>query len=241
MSSITVNTVTNSRRHLAAEAPVRVLICVTSTPVRAELQRLLKQQSRIEVAGAVHSTKHLRSMIAETDPDVAFLQLEPVSQGLAQRELLGLGVAVVLLVNKLDPVSLQAAVAGGVEAILVGDATGPQLAAAALGAASGLITFSRDLANLVEEGLAAHNLEELDDLPGEVPSLLNGLAEKLTARELEVLAMISEGLSNKEIAALLNISVHTAKFHISSILGKLGASGRAEAASIGLRRGLITI
>jgi DNA-binding NarL/FixJ family response regulator len=180
-------------------------------------------------------------MIAETDPDVAFLQLEPVSQGLVQRELLGLGVAVVLLVNKLDPVSLQAALAEGVQAILVGDATGPQLAAAALGAASGLITFSSDLANLVQEGLAAHNLEESDDLPAEVPSLLNGLAEKLTPRELEVLAMISEGLSNKEIAALLNISVHTAKFHISSILGKLGASGRAEATSIGLRHGLITI
>jgi len=53
--------------------------------------------------------------------------------------------------------------------------------------------------------------------------------------------MMSEGLSNKEIAAKLNISANTVKFHVSSILGKLGASSRTKATTIGLRRGLITI
>ncbi len=53
--------------------------------------------------------------------------------------------------------------------------------------------------------------------------------------------MMMEGLSNKEIALQLNVSVHTVKFHISSILGKLGAASRTEATTIGLRRGLLTI
>jgi DNA-binding NarL/FixJ family response regulator len=201
----------------------------------------LEKQSRIKIVGAIEDIKHLRSAITETDPDVVLLHIDSDSKGMPWRELLALGVTVVLLVNKVDPSSLEAAVAEGVQAILVGDVTGPELATAVVGAASGLLTLSNDLADLVRRGLAAHDREEPDDPPAEVPSLLDGFPEKLTRRELEVLEMISEGLSNKEIAAHLNISIHTAKFHISSILGKLGASSRAEAATIGLRNGLITI
>lgn len=65
--------------------------------------------------------------------------------------------------------------------------------------------------------------------------------EELTEREQEVLAMLAEGLSNKEISSRLHISTHTVKFHISSILGKLGASSRTEAVSIGMRTGRVAI
>ena len=65
--------------------------------------------------------------------------------------------------------------------------------------------------------------------------------ESLTPREEEVLALVRDGLGNKEIAGRLNISEHTVKFHISSILGKLGAGSRTEAVSQGIRKGLITI
>jgi len=65
--------------------------------------------------------------------------------------------------------------------------------------------------------------------------------EQLTEREQEVLAMLAEGLSNKEISSRLNISTHTVKFHISSILGKLGAGSRTEAVSIGIRSGRVAI
>ena len=65
--------------------------------------------------------------------------------------------------------------------------------------------------------------------------------EPLTKREKEVLQMLAAGLGNKEIAAKLNISDHTAKFHVGSILGKLGVSTRAEAVAMGIRRGLILL
>ena len=65
--------------------------------------------------------------------------------------------------------------------------------------------------------------------------------ERLTERESEVLRLLGEGLGNKEIAFRLAISEHTAKFHISSILGKLSVATRTEAVSQGIRRGLIPI
>lgn len=53
--------------------------------------------------------------------------------------------------------------------------------------------------------------------------------------------MLASGLGNKEIAAKLAISEHTVKFHVASILGKLGATSRTEAVSLGIRRGLILL
>ena len=115
------------------------------------------------------------------------------------------------------------------------------MAAAAHSAAAGLLTLSGDLADVVRRGLLAHSREEADASVEDPAPIADAAPEHLTLREREVLEMMMEGLSNKEIAAHLNISAHTVKFHISSILGKLGASTRTEAAAIGLRRGLITI
>jgi DNA-binding NarL/FixJ family response regulator len=67
------------------------------------------------------------------------------------------------------------------------------------------------------------------------------IEEALTPREREVLELLGQGLSNKEIAGRLGISDHTVKFHVSSVYGKLGVSSRTEALNRGLRRGLITL
>ena len=62
---------------------------------------------------------------------------------------------------------------------------------------------------------------------------------ELTPREAEVLALVAEGASNKTIAQRLGISVHTAKFHVSSLLDKLDAVGRTDAVAHAARRGVI--
>lgn len=67
------------------------------------------------------------------------------------------------------------------------------------------------------------------------------LPEPLTAREIEVLDLVAEGCSNKAIAERLRISDQTVKFHLASIIGKLGASNRTEAVRLAVRAGLITL
>ena len=65
--------------------------------------------------------------------------------------------------------------------------------------------------------------------------------ETLTARELQVLALMAEGLPNKKIAARLGISDQTVKFHVAAIAGKLGATNRTDAVRRAVRNGLITL
>lgn len=73
---------------------------------------------------------------------------------------------------------------------------------------------------------------ELDDAPS---------IESLTPREIEVIELVAEGLSNKAVAARLGISDQTVKFHLTSVSGKLGAVNRTDAVRRAVRRGLITL
>lgn len=111
----------------------------------------------------------------------------------------------------------------GVHAILPLEAGAEQIVGALYAASAGLIAVPAESSSLI------------------VPAASESLAEKLTPREMETLEMLAEGLSNKQIAARLGISEHTAKFHVNSILGKLDAATRTEAVMRGIRTGLLKV
>jgi DNA-binding NarL/FixJ family response regulator len=107
-----------------------------------------------------------------------------------------------------------------------------EIIAAVESVAAGLIVFS--------PGLLAGTLPQ----PGparESPSGAGALHDPLTPREMDVLRMLADGLSNKEVALQLHISEHTVKYHLSSVFGKLGVSSRTEAVMVGIQRGIILI
>jgi len=132
--------------------------------------------------------------------------------------------ATVLLSDDPAPAWSGELLRGGVRAVLPHDATAAQIVAAVFAAAAGLAVVP------------------VEDAPGVLPdSRAEQLVEPLTPRERQVLEMLAEGLSNKEIAGRLGISDHTAKFHVNSILAKLNASTRTEAVMRGIRSGLIMI
>lgn len=108
------------------------------------------------------------------------------------------------------------------------DAPPEELAAAIAAVANGLVILPRTLSERLLESHPA--FEGLEDAP-----------EPLTAREGEVLELLSRGLANKSIARELSISEHTVKFHVSSIYSKLQVRSRAEAVSRGARLGLLKL
>jgi len=83
--------------------------------------------------------------------------------------------------------------------------------------------------------------EAVVSLPRRSAEHEGGLIEGLTSREHDVLALVADGLPNREIAHALSISEHTVKFHLASIFGKLGVSTRTEAVQRGVRLGVIEI
>jgi DNA-binding NarL/FixJ family response regulator len=118
----------------------------------------------------------------------------------------------------------------GVSGWLRRDATGEEIAAAVVAVSRGLIVFDQNF-------VAA---EVSEAVPAFAPQA-TATAEALTEREREVLELMARGLPNKTIAHELGISEHTVKFHVSTILGKLGAAGRTEAVTLAVRRGLLAL
>lgn len=112
------------------------------------------------------------------------------------------------------------------------EATPEEIVAALTAVAGGLIALDRRLAGAL---LAAERA------PTPVTEAAPIADDTLTARELEVLQLLAQGLPNKIIANRLHISEHTAKFHVSSIMTKLNAASRTEAVTLAARRGLLIL
>ena len=149
-------------------------------------------------------------------------------QGETAGRIAELGAAVIVLAENPEASWVGQMLAAGVSAVLRRDSSGRQLAAAVHAAAAGLTALEPETL----QALMRPAMETIELEPGE---------EELTPRETEVLGMMTEGLSNREIASTLGISEHTVKFHITSIFGKLGTSSRTEAVTEGIRRGLVLL
>jgi DNA-binding NarL/FixJ family response regulator len=125
---------------------------------------------------------------------------------------------------------VSTALASGTNAIITREPSSEELCLALDAAEAGMVLLHPSSA----QALSARSLSPLASLDADE-------ADELTARERQVLRLLGDGLGNKQIAARLAISEHTAKFHISSILGKLNVVSRTEAVSQGIKRGLIPI
>jgi DNA-binding NarL/FixJ family response regulator len=201
---------------------VRVLVVAADDLTRAGLAALVAEAPGFAVAGQTRDSDRLLEDISLYGPDMVVWDASESPDRLTV--LADLETPVVAIVAGEDAAAL--AWGGGARGILPRTVGRASLAAAMRAVAEGLTTVDARLAGAIVPSSG----------PGPLPPVDN-----LTPRELQILQLVAEGLPNKSIAATLHISEHTVKFHVNSILGKMGAQSRTEAVTLATRLGLIRL
>ena len=173
-----------------------------------------------EVVEQLGDDGDLAGVVARDRPDAVLWDLG--TGLLARRRLVGVDVPVVVLAT--DEEQASAAIAVGARGAVDRAADAERILPALKAVATGMVVVDEAFAGLVRTRDPA-------DSP----------VEALTPRENEVLQLLAEGMSNKQIAVVLDISDHTAKFHVNAILGKLGADNRTEAVVRAAKQGLLVL
>jgi len=185
---------------------------------------MLDSEDGLSVVGLAGSAREALSELVKLDPDVVLMDLRmPEMEGteaIAEMRRIQPGVRVLVLTNYQEDESIAKAFQAG---------------------AMGYLLKSTPQEEIVKAVFTLHqNKRYIPD--GIAQRLLLAIGrEKPSDRELEVLTLVAQGLSNKEIAQRLFISDKTARNHVASCLVKLGANDRTEAATTAIRRGLIRI
>ncbi|AYC37995.1 MULTISPECIES: response regulator transcription factor [Streptomyces] len=216
--------------------PARVVVADDQTVVREGIVMLLGLLPGIEVVGAAGDGEQAVQLVAELAPDVVLMDLRmPRCDGVeATRRIRAEhpGTQVVVLTTFADDDSLFPALKAGARGYLTKDAGGDEIVRAVHSVLSGDAGLSPSIQRRLLERLSQPEPPQPTATSVEPP-------DGLTAREVEVLALIAEGLSNQEIARALHVSTATVKTHINNLFAKAGLKDRAQAVRYAYAKGLV--
>lgn len=215
---------------------IRILVADDHPVVRDGLVAMLETQPDFQVVGEAGDGRIAVQKARALQPDVIFLDLAmPELDGVAVLAQLAevLPAANVIVFTAFDTDErIVSAVQAGAKGYLLKGAPRAEIFQA--------VRVVHDGGSLLQPVVASKLMAHVSGQASE-PAAADDLAEPLTDREREVLGLLAQGKANKEIAAELVITERTVKFHISAILGKLGAGNRTEAVSLAVQKGLIEL
>jgi DNA-binding NarL/FixJ family response regulator len=210
---------------------VAIAIFSTDPVLRRSLEQLPREHAAITVVAVADDPSTVLRLIEQNHVD-AVLADAPPSDRLAEWRIRHEHTGFVVLLDATDPEDGIAALDAGAGAILARSAKHGEIVAALKAVTSGLAVLPREVLARLLDGTSP--IDEVVDSNG-------AAGARLTPRELEVLAAMADGASNKAIARRLEISFHTAKFHVAAILAKLDADSRTEAVARAAQLGLVML
>ena len=194
-----------------APARIKVLLVDDHAVVRRGLHGFFELLDDIEVVGEAEDGQRAVELVGTLEPDVVLMDLlMPVMDGIA-------ATAAIVGDPAIEEDRVTAALEAGATGYLLKDADADDVAVAVRRAQAGEVHLDPQVARLLANRIRTRR----DGAPAHEP---------LTDREREVLSLVAKGHSNKEIAAILDITERTARTHVSNILGKLDLASRTQAA-----------
>ncbi len=215
--------------------PIRILLVDDQTMFRSGMRMLLSSQPDFEVIGEAADGEEALQKCASHKPDVVLMDLRmPVLDGAAAtRRLRAIqpNVRVIVLTTFDEDAAIFDGLRAGAIGYLLKDAPTDKLYEAIRAAARG--------ETVLQPSVAAKVVAQFTRLSDQAPAWAQALAEPLSPRELEILRLLANGATNREIAAQLVLAEGTVKNHVTSILGKLGVTDRTSAALRAKELGLL--
>jgi DNA-binding NarL/FixJ family response regulator len=211
---------------------VAIVIFSVDQTLRRRLEQLPRKDPAITLVGIADSPAALLALAERHDLDVVLSGEVPAAELLADWQARHRRPAWIVFLAKADEQKSLEALGAGASAVLSRSADLTEIVAVIRALASGFIVLQRPLLVALLDQSAAAAEPSNRDADG---------TPRLTAREIEVLAALADGASNKEIARRLDISFHTVKFHVAAILDKLEAESRTEAVVKASQLGIVML
>ncbi|MGV8882873.1 MAG: response regulator [Rhodoglobus sp.] len=219
--------------------PIRVVLVDDHALMRQGISTILSAQTDIEVVGEASSGEEALEVVRRTQPDVVCMDVEmPGIGGLeATRQLVAdteVTAHILMLTTFEREDYLLAALDAGASGFLLKNARPEHLVDGVRSIAAGEALLAPELTRAVIERAVARDRAE-----STTTAAISVIPDELTEREVEVLRLMAEGLSNDEIAAALVIGRATVKTHVSNVLMKLSLRDRVQAVAFAYRSGLV--
>ncbi len=235
--------------------PLRVMVVDDQWMIREGLASLAGIEPDIDVVAVAADGDEAISLAKQHGPDVVLMDIQmPGTDGIDAAtaiRAMDSAINVLMLTTFDDPALIERSLDAGAVGYLTKDIAATDLAQAIRSAAAGVVQLSPEVTQILlgragrsapsssddQPAISAAAAESVSD--GSAGSGDNGLLGELTTREREVLVLVAQGMSNREIGLELHLSAGTVKNHVSTILRRLGISDRTQAAVIAAQHGLI--